>query len=87
MEVSWGYNNPMTAGEAMSAIKGLRINLKFLPHDAQVLSGNVKIIVNDNNPATTKIFTIPRQTALNDVGSFGVWRGSKGFTLVTTNWQ
>jgi hypothetical protein len=65
----------------------LRIDLKFLPHESKVIGGRAKVIVNANDPETTRIFSIPPQTALGDIGSFGVWRESKGFTLITTNWR
>ena len=85
MEVFNGFDIPMKAGRAMELINGLRINLKFLPHDSEVISGNVKITVNANDPSTTKIFKILPQKAKNDIGAFGVWDHSRGFTLVTTN--
>jgi hypothetical protein len=87
LSMSHGSEPSMTAGEAMGLIKGLRIDLKFLPHDAEILEGHAKVIVNDNNPSTVKIFDIPPQKALEDAGAFGVWRDTRGFTCITTNWH
>jgi len=87
LNMSHGSEPSMTAGEAMGLIKGLRIDLKFLPHDAEILEGHAKVIVNNNNPSTTKVFDIPPQKALEDAGAFGVERDTKGFTCISTNWH
>ena len=87
MELLTHFDDPMTAGDAMHLIRGLRVDLKFLPHDSVIVEGTSKIIVNENNPETSKIFDIPPQAALEDAGAMGVWHNSQGFTLVATNWR
>jgi hypothetical protein len=74
--------DPTNAKWVIDKVKALQIDAKFIPHDAELLGGNVEIIINGN---VRLDFDILPQKAFPPPTGLSANPGDSGFTMIATN--